>query len=308
MVWVSAIFYNSSLGFIKLSVLTLYARLGDRNLRKMSYVMMVVVSCSTMANFLVCIFECSPIPAAWDTSITHKKCVDIDAFYLANSGTNIATDLLTYFLPLKTVRNLQMPRKQKIAVGVMLCLGLVACVSSIVRVTFIPKMLVSTDTTYVIANPFSMSIVESCIGIVAASIPSMKPLAKKFLPRILGENTSENRRGPTSNEQLSNLKSKDGFSKLSGNHYATYQRDLKHHNLSNSITAVDANDLELYDHAGKPISQSEGTPDDQDRTSNSSEERIIKPNGGGIRKTTNVTTRVDDAERASGSPYYQNKW
>lgn len=105
-------------------MLALYARLGDRQLRKLAFIVLAICASSATANVLVCIFQCWPLDAAWDQSITQKRCVNINAFYLANAATNIATDLLAYLLPMKLVKNLQIPRKQKIAVGVMLCLGL----------------------------------------------------------------------------------------------------------------------------------------------------------------------------------------
>lgn len=58
-----------------------------------------------------------------DLNITDKKCVNINAFYLANAAVNISTDFLTYTLPIKMVTKLQMPKRQKIGLGVMMSLG-----------------------------------------------------------------------------------------------------------------------------------------------------------------------------------------
>jgi hypothetical protein len=85
--------------------------------------MLVVVACQASANVLVCIFQCQPIQKAWDHAITEGHCVNINAFYLANAALNILTDCLTYVLPIGLIRHLQMPLRQKIGVGVMLCLG-----------------------------------------------------------------------------------------------------------------------------------------------------------------------------------------
>lgn len=87
-------------------------------------IMMGIVAFSTTANVLVCIFQCAPIQKAWDLSITDGRCdVNINAFYIANAVTNIATDVLTYVLPIGLIHDLHIPSRQKIAVGVMLCLG-----------------------------------------------------------------------------------------------------------------------------------------------------------------------------------------
>jgi hypothetical protein len=125
-VWLSSIFYNACLGFIKCSVLALYMRLGDPNLRMLSMIMTGVVFCQAGANVFACIFQCSPISAAYDITIPddQKRCVNINAFYLANAAVNILTDLLTYTLPIPLVLKLQVPKRQKISLAVIFGLGL----------------------------------------------------------------------------------------------------------------------------------------------------------------------------------------
>lgn len=187
-VWLSSIFYNACLGFIKISVLALYRRLGDRTLTKVALVMMFVVGCQAGANVLACIFQCAPVSAAYDITILpkDKQCVDINAFYLANAAVNILTDIMTYTLPIPLIIKLRVPGRQKISLGVILGLGLFACVSSIIRITYIPPMLSSDDPTWDISNAMYWSVIETNIGILAASIPSYKAIAKRYAPRLLG--------------------------------------------------------------------------------------------------------------------------
>lgn len=90
----------------------------------MAVIMIVVVASQAVANVLTAAFQCSPIQKAWASSTIPGKCVDINAFYLANAALNILTDLLTYTLPMKVIFTLQVPRKQKLALGFILCLGL----------------------------------------------------------------------------------------------------------------------------------------------------------------------------------------
>lgn len=47
-------------------------------------------------------------------------------------------------------------------------------------------MLTSDDPTWVISNAMYWSVIETNIGILAASIPSYKAIAKKYAPRLLG--------------------------------------------------------------------------------------------------------------------------
>lgn len=215
-VWLSSIFYNACLGFVKTSVLALYARLGDRELRRLAYVIIGVVACQAGANVIVCIFQCSPVQAAYDLNITNKTCININAFYLANAAVNISTDFLTYTLPIKMVSKLQMPKRQKIGLGVMMSLGFFACLSSIIRITYIPQMLAAdADATWVISGAMYWSAIETNVAILAASIPSFKALAKRYAPALLG---SSNRGGSDY--------------KLGGGHSAGASRSLSTNKLS----------------------------------------------------------------------------
>ncbi|KAL4900222.1 hypothetical protein BDW74DRAFT_162298 [Aspergillus multicolor] len=188
-VWLSSMFYLACLGFVKTSVCWFYTRLGDKFLRRMSYIMFTIILCQATANVLTAAFQCRPVAKAWDTSI-QGTCVNINVFYLANAALNILTDLLTYTLPVRVIFKLQMPRKQKIALIFILCLGLFACVSSIIRITYIPAMLTSPDATWAISGAMYWSAIEINIGILAASIPSFKAIASRFLPRLIGEYSS----------------------------------------------------------------------------------------------------------------------
>ncbi|OJJ02103.1 hypothetical protein ASPVEDRAFT_132551 [Aspergillus versicolor CBS 583.65] len=207
-VWLSSMFYLACLGFVKTSVCWFYTRLGDKYLTRMSFIMFGIICCQATANVLTAAFQCRPIPAAWDTSIKPSKCVNINIFYLANAALNILTDLLTYTLPIRVIFKLQMPRKQKVALALILSLGLFACVSSIIRITYIPEMLSSSDATWAISGAMYWSAIEINIGILAASIPSFKAIASRFLPRLIGEYSSNKMYGAYGQ------RSGSGFSKV----------------------------------------------------------------------------------------------
>ncbi|KAB2578780.1 Integral membrane protein [Lasiodiplodia theobromae] len=287
-VWLSSIFYNACLGFIKTSVLALYMRLGDRLLRRLAIIMTCVVAAQASAHVIVCIFQCSPVSAAYDLAITDKKCVDINAFYLANAAVNISTDLLTYTLPIKTVLHLQVPKNQKIGLGVMLSLGLFACISSIIRITYIPQMLTSTDPTWAISGAMYWSVIETNVGIAAASIPSFKVIAKKYAPRLLGS-YYESQRYPSG--------AKHG-SKAS--HGAFHKMSAASGGGTSNNTSVHLRSLNRDDLGPKEKSNVIQTRIEQDAASNSSEEALTLPDGRiGVR--TQIVTQYENgsATRAS---------
>lgn len=51
-------------------------------------------------------------------------------------------------------------------------------------------MLTSTDATWAITGAMYWSVIETNIGILSASIPSWKVLAKRYVPRLLGASSS----------------------------------------------------------------------------------------------------------------------
>ncbi|KAH9902325.1 integral membrane protein [Xylariomycetidae sp. FL2044] len=186
-IWLAFILYNAALGFIKTSVLALYMRLGDETLRLLAIGMMVVVTCQSGANIIALIFQCVPVEAAWDLDYRpdEKRCINIATFYLVTAGINIVTDILTYTLPIRLILRLQMPLRQKIALIVVLGLGLFACISSGIRIAFIPRLLYSYDVTWVLTGAMTWSVVEVNIGILATSIPTYTSIAKRYAPHLL---------------------------------------------------------------------------------------------------------------------------
>ncbi|MCJ1390055.1 hypothetical protein MMC18_002913 [Xylographa bjoerkii] len=283
-VWFSSIFYNACLGFIKTSVLALYARLGDPKLRRLALIMIAIVGCQSAANTLTCIFQCKPIEAAWNLAITDKVCVDIDAFYLANAALNITTDLLAYTLPIQLVLKLQVPFKQKCILFVMFFLGLFACISSIVRITFIPQMLVDPDATWAITAAMYWSVIETNVGILAASIPTFKVIAKRYFPRFVGEssytpNGYSRRHGDKSGGSRS-----FPFNKLE--HTGSYPM----HSRKGNESTVGKEETEGGEHLERGVQ----TTIEHKGMESGSQERIVYSQGQ-IVAQTEITTHVEEA-------------
>ncbi|KAK8085064.1 hypothetical protein PG997_006335 [Apiospora hydei] len=285
-VWLSSIFYNACLGFIKFSALALYSRLGDRTLTRLAFIMIGVVCCQAGGNVLAAIFQCNPVRAAYDIAIpaAEKKCINVNAFYLANAAVNIFTDLLTYTLPIRLVFRLQLPRRQKIGLAVILCLGLFACISSIVRITFVPQMLVDPDATWVISPAMYWSVIEINIGILAASIPSFKPIASRYMPRLLGS-SYYGRGGSTTGAKKS-----AGYGSGAFGGRSKGSRGLELH-------SVDRGTGSSKKRGGDPTFGL-GTMDTKIERGlggeNSSEEILCDPNKGQINVRTQIETRFDD--------------
>jgi hypothetical protein len=113
--------------------------------------------------------------------------------WFANASINIFTDLMVAILPVKALWNLQIPKRQKIALVGILTIGWFVCVVSILRLNaLIVLSKHPEDRTYYSAATAYWSAIEMNLGIVCASLPALKPLIVKIIP---GFSTRHSSRG-----------------------------------------------------------------------------------------------------------------
>ncbi|KAF2176565.1 hypothetical protein K469DRAFT_742884 [Zopfia rhizophila CBS 207.26] len=181
-IFVCAAFYNTTLGMIKLSVLSLYRRIlrgvPSQTLRTVVWAVFAIVACNTLANVLSVLFQCWPITAAWDVLIPadEKRCIDVNAFYLGNAITGVTTDATVYLLSIPIVKPLQMDNKTKLQLLATMLIGGFAVVTSAVRLGFMPALLSDPDTTMAMAVPMDWSVAEPAVGILVSSMPAIRAI------------------------------------------------------------------------------------------------------------------------------------
>jgi hypothetical protein len=67
---------------------------------------------------------CTPIAYFWDKSIPGGYCLNAEMVWMFNASFNILLDFVIFLLPMRKVSELQMPKKQKIALMMVFALGL----------------------------------------------------------------------------------------------------------------------------------------------------------------------------------------
>ncbi|RFU28034.1 hypothetical protein B7463_g8304, partial [Scytalidium lignicola] len=196
-VYICAITYNSVLGFVKLSVLALYRRIlqgvPSRTLVIINWCVLGLVATNTLINVFIAAFQCNPIHAAFDSNIK-GKCINASAFYIGNAITGIITDLSVYLLSIPIIRPLQINRKRKLAILFTMLVGLLyestphlsvlrlhlltvissAVVTSCIRLSFLPSLLVNPDSSWAMGVPMDWSVVEPTVGILVSSMPAIR--------------------------------------------------------------------------------------------------------------------------------------
>lgn len=170
-----------------------------------------------------------------------------------------------------------------------------ACISSIIRISYIPQMLVSTDPTWAISGAMYWSVIETNVGIAAASIPSFKVIAKKYAPRLLGS-YYESQRYPSGAKHASKF-SQNAFHKMGSQGGVEAAAGHKSHG-SVQLRSLNRDQTDAFNDSKGGIQ----TRIEQDAASNSSEEALTLPNGRiGVR--TQIVTQYESGSATRTSTH-----
>lgn len=104
-----------------------------------------------------------------------------------NFSLNIITDLtFALFIPVPMLWNINVTRRTRISLFGVLGLGCFACACAIVRFTYLGTYKKHNDWLWDTQYLTTWSVLETNVGIIAASLPSLRPLFKKFLGSMYG--------------------------------------------------------------------------------------------------------------------------
>ncbi|USP75528.1 hypothetical protein yc1106_02802 [Curvularia clavata] len=174
--------YGVVLGLIKVVLLLSYLNIFfDRRFRLLAYITMAAIVISTTTIFFLSVFLCSPIESFWNRDIK-GKCISPRNVSYANSASAIVQDIILLVLPLVYIRNLQVNRWRKIAVGFMFAAGTFGCIATIVRMHTLTLYNISFDPTWDYAPVATWTGLELAAGCVCASLPAIRILASRCLP------------------------------------------------------------------------------------------------------------------------------
>lgn len=117
--------YALAIPSVKIAILFLYYRLFGRdvNFRIGLFVVGTVVICWLLTVLFIAIFQCKPISYFWDRTISGGTCLDVNAFFIGNSVTNLFTDVVILCMPVRMVWRLHVEQRQKIALSSIFLLG-----------------------------------------------------------------------------------------------------------------------------------------------------------------------------------------
>ncbi|PYH30830.1 integral membrane family protein [Aspergillus neoniger CBS 115656] len=176
--------YMWAIGLVKISIGLFLLRFAPRRGYKIFiWVVMVVMLLYTIICFLTLMFECKDIRSIWEENVKSQCFTSSQLLKLSyiNTALNILTDLIFAILPAIMLRHLQVNRRVKASLVCILGLGIFACAAAIVKLSVLPNYGRTGDLLWDYSTLTIWVVVESNMGIIAGSLPTLKPLFKQFL-------------------------------------------------------------------------------------------------------------------------------
>jgi len=271
------------ISLVKISIAFFLLRLVQAKAYKRFLVGMIVfltLFCLSCAGTLI--FACIPVSAQWNfAQKATAKCFSINTFTaigLYNSTVNIITDVLFAVLPVPMVWNLQVNKRTKVTLTLILGLGFFACAASIVKTVLQSKVLSTPDPfrndSYYIWNDIELN-----VGILAASLPTLRPLFSSLIDSTKAFITSGGRTGMKSGAGTRGTKHRDTAK------YYAQQNSIGLNSLPSGADQFRGNEFRGDKYRGKDFSKGQNIVTvTAGRSDNDSEEGILPPHDAGLER------------------------
>ncbi|KAF2028875.1 hypothetical protein EK21DRAFT_68843 [Setomelanomma holmii] len=173
--------YKMTVTLIKISILLIYLRLAvNKTFERLCKGTIGLLMAYQLIVFIVVPAQCTPLHKLWDfTGTVQGHCINSNAFYHATSGFHIVMDFWILVLPLKLILRIPRAPREKLALFFIFSLGIISTIASVIRLQSLRIFTLSNDPFYDSLPINTWSMVEVNIGILCASIPTLKPLVSR---------------------------------------------------------------------------------------------------------------------------------
>ncbi|GAB7347200.1 hypothetical protein MBLNU459_g3308t1 [Dothideomycetes sp. NU459] len=178
--WIIQLLYILNMFFSKTSLLFSYLRINpNKHFRLVVIITIGIVTAWFIGCFFSTVFSCRPVQQYWLTR-TGVGCSDDGTRLLACTIINIVTDILVIAIPVRTVWHIQIPRREKTVLVMLMSIGLVAVIASVIRTVWMSKALDTYDTTWWCFYVWLWTCVECDLAIICACVPTLRPISKRL--------------------------------------------------------------------------------------------------------------------------------
>ncbi|KAI5456640.1 hypothetical protein BGZ63DRAFT_495829 [Mariannaea sp. PMI_226] len=182
--------YFAQVALVKLSILFFYLKIFISTTTRRILLGTIVFNCLFgIAFVIVSVVQCRPISYFWTQwDGEHSgECVNLSAIAWANSGISIALDVWMLAIPLWQLKRLTLSWRKKLGGGLMFSVGTFITIVSILRLRSL-VMLTSEypNPTWNYFEVSQWSVIEICVGMICACMPTMRLLFVRISPKIFG--------------------------------------------------------------------------------------------------------------------------
>ncbi|PVH98253.1 hypothetical protein DM02DRAFT_499811, partial [Periconia macrospinosa] len=177
----SGVGYAITTALIKTSICVLLLRLLGGTRRVLAWIIYGVIALAWAGTFIRVVAymaRCKPLDAAWDPLGECRSATILSNVTWFFSAVCIATDWICAIIPIFIILRLNLPRRAKIQLAFILALGMIASVATIIRMKHLVDYTRTDDALYRLDDVSLWSETEACLGIIAGSLPTMKPLLR----------------------------------------------------------------------------------------------------------------------------------
>jgi hypothetical protein len=130
--------YAWSLAFAKISIAFMLLRIQRDRRAWVAFLSCMILFSVLIAITMNCfqLSMCKPLSAIWDHSIVDAKCMDPAVAQISiyvTAAMTILTDVILSLAPIAFIVNIQRPLREKLALGFVMSLGVVASAASIAK-------------------------------------------------------------------------------------------------------------------------------------------------------------------------------
>ncbi|KAM7191255.1 hypothetical protein V8F33_008991 [Rhypophila sp. PSN 637] len=189
--------YQLSLLLTKCSILSFYLRIFSSSSqplmllqKRLAMATIIFVILYGVPLLFMSVFQCHPSPGEFFT--VKMKCFTFIPLLITSSSLHTATDGWLILLIIPTIVRLELPPRQKAALGVVLSMGIFVVAASLVRLQLSLRSeggLIGKenddDDGAVVSNTmafFVMTILELDVALICASVPTLRPVLAWFWP------------------------------------------------------------------------------------------------------------------------------
>ncbi|KAH7325746.1 hypothetical protein B0I35DRAFT_117866 [Stachybotrys elegans] len=192
--YVTNVVQMTALGPTKLAVLLLYRRIfnidsrGDgRVFHAISMTLVAFVAIWTVAFFWTNVFNYTPISDQWTKppSEANGTYEDVTTMYNAQCFADMTLDVFIIILPIPQVWKLHISLRRKLQISGIFMLGIITIAASVARAVIQYGVAAefaagNPDQTQYLAPHIYWVLIEISVGIIAASLPLLRPLGKIY--------------------------------------------------------------------------------------------------------------------------------